>query len=225
MPHMISTKREDRPPTREPGRFYIDELAKLLNRRPDTIRRWEGTETNPGRLPAHLIPRRGTRDWRYWTDSQVYGARGIIAWKEREDMRPGNFFTDASQEENHIRRLRVPKLIDEELLEEIHKYAYVISRGPNKGKWARSRDWIIKTYYPQSRYLTVENFLRAVQRYFAERGWPFPPPSDRAVKASNKKRVKTRKANERAAKRAARDPEIRAIEREADRLIRITNNR
>ena len=231
MPHMISTDRKDRPRTREAGRFYIDELSLLLNRRADTIRRWQGTEQNPGPLPKHLHPKRGSRNWRYWTDNQVYGARGIVVWKEREDMRPGNFFTDPSQEENHIRRLRVPKMISEATLEEIHQYSYQITRGPNKGKWARSREWIVKVYYPQSDYLSIENFLRAVTRYFAERGWPFPPPSQATIKKAAKQRAKTRKANERAAKKAmAALPkdirrDLRKIEREADRLIRITNNK
>lgn len=212
MPHMISTERKDRPRTREPGRFYIDELAKLLNRRADTIRRWERSDM----LPQHLCPRRGARDWRYWTDNQVYGSRGIVAWMKKNDMRPGNYFTDPSQEENHIRRLRVPKCISEDTLEEIRKYSYVITRGPKKGKWARSRDWIVKTYYPQSTYLSVENFLRAVTRYFGERGWPFPPPAPRKYK----KRAKPKKI---AKKNIPK--ELRAIEREADRLIRITSTK
>lgn len=145
-------------------------------------------------------------------------------------MRPGNFFTDPSQEENHIRRLRVPKGISEGTLEEIRKYSYQITRGPRKGQWARSREWIVKTYYPQSTYLSVENFLRAVTRYFAERGWPFPPASPMVRKKAVQKAQKTRKRNERAAKKAmAALPadirrDIRKIEREADRLIRITKN-
>jgi hypothetical protein len=219
---MISTERKDRPKTREPGRFYIDELARLLNRRADTIRRWERS----GMLPKYLHPKRGSRDWRYWTDNQVYGSRGIVAWMKREDMRPGNFFTDPSQEENHIRRLRVPKMISEDVLEEIRKYSYQITRGPDKGKWKKSREWIVATYYPQSGYLSVENFLRAVTRYFAERGWPFPPPSPRKYKQSAAKGAKTRKANARAVRRAIReDKELRSIERKADRLIRITNTK
>lgn len=222
MPHMISTERQDRPQTRESGRFYIDELSLLINRRADTIRRWEGS----GMLPRHLHPRRGSRDWRYWTDNQVYGKRGIVNWMKQNDIRPGNFFTDPSQEENHIRRLRVPKLISEDVLHEMRQYCYVISRGPKKGQWARSREWIVKTYYPQSRYLSVENFLRSVTRYFAERGWPFPPTSHRAHVKSGKQAAKTRKVNQRAVRRAIRDdPELRAINRRADRLIRITNNR
>lgn len=230
MPHMISTERKDRPKTREPGRFYIDELSMLINRRTDTIRRWQGTENNPGILPKHLHPKRGHRDWRYWSDNQIYGQRGLIVWMEKNNIRPGNYFTDASQEENHIRRLRVPKCISEDVLQEIHQYSYKITRGPKKGQWARSREWIVKTYYPQSTYLSVENFLRAVTRYFAERGWPFPPPSPRVYKAAAKKAAKTRKKNIRAAKRAAKeerrqirqDPELRSIEQQADRLIRIT---
>ena len=32
---------DNRPDTREAGRLYIDELSIVVNRKPDTIRKWE----------------------------------------------------------------------------------------------------------------------------------------------------------------------------------------
>jgi hypothetical protein len=203
---MIPAMTDERPPTREPGRFYIDELAsrEVLNRKADTIRKWDQT----GRLPNHLKPRRGTRGWRYWTDKQVYGPRGLLWWMEKNDMRPGRMVTDPEKEQQHVENLRRPKAMSAEVVENIRKHAKKIHAGPKAGKHVRTRAWILKHYFPQTRYVSVENFERAVTAYFAERGWDFPPAERR-----------------RQARRVVPIPkEIRALERQADRIIKLTDN-
>jgi hypothetical protein len=63
-------------------RIYIREVAALLNRRMSTLRKWE----SEGILPKELLPKRGKRDWRYWTPVQV---EGIKKWMRDTDRRPG----------------------------------------------------------------------------------------------------------------------------------------
>lgn len=63
-------------------RFYINDLAKEIDRTPHTIRCWE----RYGNLPVHLIPERDERDWRYWTQDQV---QAISDWIVETDRRPG----------------------------------------------------------------------------------------------------------------------------------------
>ena len=59
----IRSSSPSRPTTREAGRVYIDELAKIVDREMGTIRKWERTV-----LPKRLHSKRGYRGWRYWTD-------------------------------------------------------------------------------------------------------------------------------------------------------------
>ena len=47
-----------------------------------TLRKWE----NLGILPDHLLPARGHRGWRYWTESQV---EGLKEWVEETERWPG----------------------------------------------------------------------------------------------------------------------------------------
>src|SRR4051794_28787739 len=96
------------PVPKEEDRVYIDALAEIIDRKIGTIRKWE----NESRLPRHLVPRRGTRRRRYWTHTQVYGPRGIIAWMKKNDMRPGPQITDPSKEAEHLKHLRKPKYIN-----------------------------------------------------------------------------------------------------------------
>jgi DNA-binding transcriptional MerR regulator len=48
-------------------RVYINEAAERLDRRIDTLRKWDSS----GVLPEGLRPFRGERRWRYWTEDQM----------------------------------------------------------------------------------------------------------------------------------------------------------
>jgi hypothetical protein len=146
---------------KEEERIYIDELAKIVNRKVGTIRKWE----SDGWLPRHLLPKRGKRTMRYWTHQQVYGKRGLIAWMERNDMRPGNMLTDPSVEDEHVEHLRRPKFLDGNKIRGVHM---MIDNG-------RSREYIVESLFPRTRYSRPENLESALVRYFAEQGWYFPP--------------------------------------------------
>lgn len=63
-------------------RIYIREAAEALNRRMATLRKWEQL----GILPPQLMPHRGQRGWRYWTQEQIEGIRD---WLRDTDRRPG----------------------------------------------------------------------------------------------------------------------------------------
>lgn len=66
----------------EKDRIYINEAARILNRRVATLRKWEQI----GVLPNELLPHRGQRNWRYWTPEQI---EGIRQWIKQTDRRPG----------------------------------------------------------------------------------------------------------------------------------------
>lgn len=149
-----------RPATREAGRVYIDELAKIVDREMGTIRKWERTT-----LPKRLHSKRGYRGWRYWTDAQVWGDRGIVAWMKENDVRPGNLVSDPSKEAQHVRNLRKPKFLDGYHIRSARRFA-------DQGK---TRDEIIRKLYPRTRYARPENLERALVKLFAQEGWYFPP--------------------------------------------------
>lgn len=92
---------------RQENRVYIRELAELVNRRIDTVRKWDRNH-----LPKKLQSRRdGTgRNWRYWTPAQV---KGIFEWIERTDRRPGKGLPHWNPSEDEIdallERLRQPR--------------------------------------------------------------------------------------------------------------------
>lgn len=71
----------------------IGEVAQRLDRVPHTVRVWEYS----GRLPAHLMPQRDERGWRWWTEAQV---EGIKKWLIDEDIRPGKGLRAASKRIN-----------------------------------------------------------------------------------------------------------------------------
>jgi hypothetical protein len=156
----IRSSSPSRPTTREAGRVYIDELAKIVDREMGTIRKWERTV-----LPKRLHSKRGYRGWRYWTDKQVWGEKGIINWMAENDMRPGNLVSDPSKEAQHVRNLRKPKYLDGYHIRSARRFA-------DQGK---SRDEIIRKLYPRTRYARPENLEAALVKLFAQEGWYFPP--------------------------------------------------
>lgn len=139
-------------PIPEDERIYISQLAQIVDRQVGTIRKWEEL----GKLPKHLLPKRGYRTWRYWSHSQVYGPRGIIAWMKRNDMRPGNQLTDPKKEGQHVRNLRRPKYLN-------GHHINTAKRMIEQGKTAQA---IAKKIHPRTRYSSVENTEIALRRYF-----------------------------------------------------------
>lgn len=141
--------------------IYIDELARILDRRIGTIRRWH----TDGRLPKGLKPKRGTRRRRYWTRTQVYKKGGLIDWMKANDMRPGNRFTPRSKEAAHIANLRKPKYLAEE---QIIYAGQLADRG-------KTRIEIGEALLPETRYRSVNSIDVALMRAFRDRGWDLPP--------------------------------------------------
>jgi hypothetical protein len=64
----------------EQRRVYINEAEGILNRKMDTLRRWEQV------LPEDLKPKRGKRNARYWSPEQI---ESIRLWMISTDRRPG----------------------------------------------------------------------------------------------------------------------------------------
>ena len=62
--------------------YTIGEVADELDRVPHTIRIW----IYQNRLPDELLPQRDERNWRYWTEKQLYELK---QWVVEQDMRPG----------------------------------------------------------------------------------------------------------------------------------------
>jgi hypothetical protein len=156
----IRSAAPSRPVTREVGRVYIDELAKIVDRQMGTLRKWERFS-----LPKRLLPKRGYRGWRYWTDKQVWGEKGIIEWMKENDMRPGNLVSDPSKEAQHVRNLRKPKYLD----------GYHIRSARRFVEQGKTRDEIIRIMYPRTRYARPQNLEKALVKLFAQEGWYFPP--------------------------------------------------
>lgn len=151
---------------REEGRVYIDELAVLVDRGMGTIRKWERSI-----LPKRLHSKRGYRGWRYWTERQVWGKRGIIAWMIDNSIRPGNLVTPPEKEAEHVASLRKPKYLD----------GYHIRSARTFAEQGRSRDWIIRKLFPRTRYARPENLEAALVKLFAQEGWYFPPATGRKL--------------------------------------------
>jgi hypothetical protein len=158
----------NRPDTREEGVVYIDELALIINREQGTIRKWERE-----RLPKRLHPKRGFRNWRYWTDSQVWGQNGVIDWMDRNDMRPGNLVTDPDKADEHVRNLRRPKYLN----------GYHIRSARTFVEQGKSRAWIVETLWPRTKYARPENLEAALVKLFAANNWYFPPHVRRKLPA------------------------------------------
>jgi hypothetical protein len=93
-------------------RVYIREAARLLDRRMDTLRRWE----LHNELPEALLPHREPtgRKWRYWTREQLDGIR---QWLTETDRRPGKglpyYDPDADQIQRQLQAMRKPRTTGE----------------------------------------------------------------------------------------------------------------
>lgn len=150
-----------------PNRVYMTELTAIIDRRADTIRKWDYT----GKLPKHLRPKRDADDHRYWSKMQV---KGIIKWMDDNDMRPGKLIALPESEAHHLREMRKPKFITGRHLQTIHA---MIANG-------KTYDQIIKKVYPRTEYATVKSFEQALKRLFQMEDWylppkpraPYPPP-------------------------------------------------
>jgi DNA-binding transcriptional MerR regulator len=149
------------PKRRENGRVYIDELSPLINREQNTIRMWE----RYGVLPKRLHPKRGYRKWRYWTDQQVFGKNGIIAWMKKNDMRPGKIMTEPEGEADHIKNLRRPRLLTKKQLAEIDQ---MIRQG-----WTRGE--ILVVMFERTKYSRIEGLEIALVKYYKNNDMYFPP--------------------------------------------------
>jgi uncharacterized Rossmann fold enzyme len=159
--------------TDKQDRIYITELAEIINRQPGTIRKWESS----GILPGHLLPKRGYKGWRYWTHSQVHGARGIIAWMKRNDMRPGRTVTDPEKEAEHIANLRRPKR------------SYLTGHHVRAAKMmadnGRTSDYIVEKIHPRTRYSRPESTEAALRKMFKQNKWKWPRQRKKRIKVND----------------------------------------
>jgi hypothetical protein len=180
----------------------MDELCKIIDRKSDTVRRWQGHHKHP--LPSHLLPKRGTRGWRYWNEEQVYGDDGIIAWMQTLDLRPGRVVTPPSKEHQHVSGLRKPKYLTGDQLRGIRD---MVEAG-------RTRRQIVNRYFKRTKYVTKQHLERALDAYFKsiDMEWPQDPVKTQAEVAEDKRKAK-----------GVRVPgELKDLERRADRLLKIT---
>jgi predicted DNA-binding transcriptional regulator AlpA len=159
--------------------IYISELCEIVNRKRNTIYKWE----HSGRLPKHLIPQRGYKGWRCWTYEQVYGKNGIIAWMKANDIRPGNFITDPSREAQHIASLRRPKYLTKN---DINRVLTWIEKGWGAKKIAQRLLAIHVKQDRNPRYKRWQNVDRALRAYFEATGmgmaYPVEDEGERQVK-------------------------------------------
>lgn len=125
------------------------------------MRRWEADEL----LPVHLLPERDHNGWRYWTDEQVFGKRGVIAWMNKNDMRPGNTMTDPKDEYKHIDNLHRPRLLKKSDLRDVEQ---MIREGC-------SRTEILIMMYPRTTYTKIEGLEAALTKHYKYHDKYFPP--------------------------------------------------
>ena len=140
--------------------IYVTELGKIINRRPNTIHKWD----NYGVFPEHLRPRRGICNGRYWTREQVYGPDGIIAWLKATDRRSGKNLADPANEISHLEHMRHPRFITKN---NINSVLCFLERG-----WGPRK--IAETLLPRTRYKNWQRLDLAIRTYFAQQGWPYP---------------------------------------------------
>lgn len=171
-------------------KIYINELARIVNRRSGTIRKWEAE----GRLPKSLMPKRDKNKWRYWSNSQVFGSRGIIAWMRDNDMRPGRLMTEVGKETEHVHNLRKPKYLNGH---QIRGVKIMVDNG-------RSRDYIVRKLYPRTRYTSESKLEAALVKLFKENDWTFP-----AKFVNGKAKLSKSESNE-----------VKRLERQIDSMVR-----
>lgn len=147
-------------PSQEEGRIYIEELGRIIHRRAGTIRKWE----SEGKLPKHLLPKRGTRNRRYWSDKQVHGERGIIAWMKRNDMRPGRTVTPPRKHKSHVNHLRRPKYLTKEDIQLVRRWI----------RTGKTREYILERLLPRTKYVREASLERALEKLAKEQGWKLP---------------------------------------------------
>lgn len=85
-------------------RVYINEAAKRLDRSIDTLRKWD----NLGLYPEHLRPKRGDRNWRYWTEDQMPGLEEWFSKRVPGSALKG-YEPDAERLALHRQRMRKPR--------------------------------------------------------------------------------------------------------------------
>lgn len=163
---------------RTPADIDIRALADLINRMPNTIRKWE----RDGVLPKRLHPvREPNTERRFWTHEQVHGKQGIIAWMKKNDMRPGNTITDPSREAEHIANLRRPKKLN----------GHHIRSAKQMSENGKTIDQILKRIFPRTSYATPQALEKALRKVAEMEGWKlprrprpnnFPPPRRRRKK-------------------------------------------
>lgn len=162
------------PANKREARIYMGELSKTINRLPNTIRKWERS----GRFPKRFMPQRDDDDRRYWTQSQV---EGILAWMQRNDMRPGRTITDPSREADHIENLRRPKFLN----------GHHIRSAREMAKNGKTFDQIVRRIYPRTKYATPEAFERALRRVAKLDGFKLPrrPPAIKPERRSKRRKT------------------------------------
>lgn len=85
-------------------RVYINEAADRLDRRIDTLRKWDTS----GVLPDHLKPERGERNWRYWTEDQMDELKAWANARVPGAALPG-YNPDSDRLALHRQRMRRPR--------------------------------------------------------------------------------------------------------------------
>jgi len=155
-------------------RIYINELAKILNRRSGTLRKWE----SDNRLPKHLSSKRDDKGWRYWTYQQVHGKNGIISWMKKNDIRPGRLMTAPADEARHVNHLRKPKYLSGY---QIRGIKMMVANN-------RSREYILRKVFPRTKYSSIRKLETALVRLFKENDWAFPASINGGVKLTKNQR-------------------------------------
>jgi hypothetical protein len=162
--------------SQENRRIYMGEFSKIINRLPNTIRKWE----REGKLPKKLVARRDDDGRRYWTPIQV---EGVIAWMKRNDMRPGRTVAEPENEAEHITHLRRPKYLN----------GHHIRSAREMAANGKSMQQIINRIYPRTKYATPEALEKALRRVARQDGFKLPrrPP---VKPAKRRKRSKSKKS-------------------------------
>lgn len=165
-------------PPEEDGYIYIDELCAIIDRMPSTVRMWE----REGRLPKRLMPTRRKRNWRAWTNQQVHGKNGIVAWMKKNDLRPANalarYKPDEDKVKEHVAHLRRPKYLKEYHMDIAKQFA-------NRGWYIEQ---IAEELLPLTRYQSIEGLIRVLTKAFKAEGLEIPPSALREERQRQKEK-------------------------------------